>query len=437
MSRPPDRRTQLTHRDASLFFRRRRPLAVAASATGASAAHSRWLIAALALAAFVNHVVGLALSPFLPLLADELGASLALIGQVPSLSMLLAAILGLVIGPLADQYGYRHVLMLGLLSAIVSTLATALAPSYPLLLVAVLVGAIGRATVLPTAQAVVTSRFQDAARRRAVGWITTGLSGAAVGGIPLLTTVAALAHWRASFLMLSGIVLVTGLLLGRLLGDEDAPKAQTPGLRVAFRAYAPLVRHRPTMVLISASLVGYTGMWAIWTYIAALLFDRFGLGIQGVGIFYLATGAIALIGNMLAGGRLSARPRPLMAWSRLAGGLVIAVALFAPLPALVAVGLLALSGLSNAVNSVASVVLLTAESPAARATTLTFNFSAQTFGVALGGGLGGLALVLGGFDALGAVAVACVLSSAGLIWLSDGKLSALERVAPTGEGRLT
>lgn len=413
-----------------MFVRRHRSPTPAATESG-----SRWLIVALALAAFVNHIVGLALSPFLPLMAEEFGTSVALVGQVPSLSMLLAAILGLMIGPLADQYGYRRVLMIGLLSAVVSTLATSLAPSYLLLLVAVLVGAIGRATVLPTAQAIVTTRFQDAARRRGVGWITTGLSGAAVGGIPLLTTVAALAHWRVSFLMLGGLVLVTGLLLWRLVGDEVAPRPEARRIRDVFRAYAPLLRHRPTLVLIAASLVGYTGMWAIWTYIAALLVDRHGLGIQGVGAFYFGTGVIALVGNMLAGGRLSARPRPLMIWSRLAGGLVMGAALFAPLPGLVVIGLLALSGLSNAVNSVASVILLTAESPAGRATTLTFNFSAQTLGVALGGGLGGLALVLGGFDALSTLAVICVLSSAALIWLSQGKVSALAPAASRSESQ--
>jgi len=383
----------------------------------------------------VNHVVGLALGPFLPLLADELGTSVALVGQVPSLSMLLAAILGLVIGPLADQFGHRRVLVLGLLSAVVSTLATALAPNYLSLLMAVLIGAIGRATVLPTAQAIATARFQDAARRGAVGWITTGLSGAAVGGIPLLTIVAALAHWRVSFLMLGGLVLVSGLLLWRLVDDETAPRSDTRRIRDIFGAYAPLVHHRPTLIVAGGSLVGYTGMWAIWTYIAPLLVDRHGFGIQGVGGFYLATGAIALVENILAGGPLSARPRPLMVWSRLAGGLVIGVALFAPLPGPVAVGLLALSGLSNAVNSVASVILLTAESPAGRATTLTFNFSAQTFGVALGGGLGGLALALGVFDALGALAVICVLSSAGLIWLSQGKIPALAPATPQGESQ--
>ena len=90
----------------------------------------RWLVVALMAATFVNFLGSLALGPFLALVAADLDTTVALVGQVPALVMFLAALLGLVIGPLADHYGLSRTLLLGVLAATVSTLAIAVAPSW-------------------------------------------------------------------------------------------------------------------------------------------------------------------------------------------------------------------------------------------------------------------------------------------------------------------
>src|SRR5215204_1970787 len=120
---------------------------------------SRWLVAALVVATFVNFLGSLALGPFLPEVARDLGTTVALVGQVPALVTMLAALLGLVVGPLADHYGSGRSLMVGVLAATVSSLAIGLAPTYALLLLVTIIGALGRATVQPTAQASVAQHF--------------------------------------------------------------------------------------------------------------------------------------------------------------------------------------------------------------------------------------------------------------------------------------
>ena len=46
---------------------------------------SHWLVAALVVATFVNFLGLLALGPFLPQVAHDLGTTVALVGQVPAL----------------------------------------------------------------------------------------------------------------------------------------------------------------------------------------------------------------------------------------------------------------------------------------------------------------------------------------------------------------
>src|SRR5260370_22557772 len=71
-------------------------------------APAKGLVPMLSLAAFVNHLNLIAWNPFLPSIAEAHGVTVALLGQVPALMLLLSASLGLVIGPLADRYGYRR-----------------------------------------------------------------------------------------------------------------------------------------------------------------------------------------------------------------------------------------------------------------------------------------------------------------------------------------
>lgn len=380
---------------------------------------SRWLVGALTAATFVNFLGALALGPFLPLVADDLGTSVALVGQVPALVTMLAALLGLVIGPLADQYGYGGTLLVGVFAATLSTLATGLAPTYAFLLAVTMVGAIGRAAVQPTAQATVAARFSDeATRRRGLSHVQMGNSGAAIVGIPRLTFIAALSGWRMAFLTLAVLGLVSLVALWRTLPRDETVGSGRLRLGVALGSYVPLLRHRPTCILILSSLVGNIGAWVVWSYLAAFLSERHGFSVQDVGWVYLLGGLGVMAGTMLSGTRLSAHPRPVMIVSRVAGGLVLACATLLPLSGPGVVVTVGLAMVLQGMYGVPNLLVLDAETSVGRATTMTLNNSAMSLATALGGMVGGVALTLGGYQALGLCAPIFPLFGAGLLWWS-------------------
>ena len=71
---------------------------------------------ALCLAAFLASLNFFAPTPFYPQMAHDLRTTIPLLGQVVTLMALLSAGLGLVVGPLADRYGFRWPLVIGLLA---------------------------------------------------------------------------------------------------------------------------------------------------------------------------------------------------------------------------------------------------------------------------------------------------------------------------------
>ena len=73
---------------------------------------SRALIA-LCLGTFAGLLTFVAPAPFLPAMARDLRTSVPLLGQIVAAMLLLSALCGLVVGPLADRYGHRRVILLG------------------------------------------------------------------------------------------------------------------------------------------------------------------------------------------------------------------------------------------------------------------------------------------------------------------------------------
>ncbi len=384
---------------------------------------ARGLVATLTLATFVNHLNVIAWNPFLPFIAAEIGVTVALLGQVPALMMLLATCLGLVIGPLADHYGYRRTVLIGLLAVVTSGLATGLAATLPIMVSAALVGAVGRAAIMPVAQAIVARSFvDDTARRRAVSRTQSGGPLAATVGIPLLTVSAAVWQWRGAFLVVSGLALATALRLWRLLSRDEAPGRGQVRLTSLLAAYRPLVRHRTSLTVIVAACLEHAGVWVMWTYYGAFYVQRYALTTQQVGWVSLAAGLGVLLGQTAAGGRLGGRPRRLFLIGCLGSGPLIGLSLLLPLLAPAAVALMAAGWLMHGLVMVSTVVLLVGQSPAGRATTLTLYAAAMNLGVALGAALGGLALAQAGYGALGLCTLALPLISAVLVWCGHREL---------------
>jgi DHA1 family purine base/nucleoside efflux pump-like MFS transporter len=394
-----------------------------------------WVLPALVLAAVVAQLSVAGLPPFLPVMADTFGVSVALLGQVPAIITLLAAGLGLAIGPLADWLGHRRALLLGLATIVLSTLGMALAPSLGILLAVALVGSIGRATIVPVAQALAGARFTGEERRRALGWLAAGSSGAGIAGVPILTSIDAALGWRAAFVGLA-LLVVAVLVLGRLaIAPDRADRTEPPRVGAVFRSYAPLFGHRPTLGLIGASALSAMGVWTMLTYLGAFYVQQHSFTTQQVGWAYLLIAISVVPGTLAAGGRLGRLPqRPLLVGSQVGLGLLMAAALTLPAPSAVAIGLMTVAGVMAGIGLVATSTLLTEETPAGRATTMVLNRSAISLGTAVGSATGGLLLALSGYGALGASTLLWCGASAALIWWSRSPAPARLPVAPAPAG---
>ncbi|MCC4909278.1 DHA2 family efflux MFS transporter permease subunit [Microbacterium sp. cx-59] len=150
-----------------------------------------------------------------PSIVDELGISSTEVQWVQEAYTLVFASLLLLFGSLADRFGRRRLLLIGVAIFALSSLAAATAPSGSLLILARLVQGIGGAMILPTTLSLINATFRGRERGIAFAvWGSTIGGMAAVG--PLLggwLTTAFSWRWAFGINLPLAVIIVIGVLL--------------------------------------------------------------------------------------------------------------------------------------------------------------------------------------------------------------------------------
>jgi predicted MFS family arabinose efflux permease len=359
------------------------------------------LLLALCLSSFLGALNFLAATPFFPEMSDDLDVSVSVLGQGITLMIFVSAFLGIAIGPIADRYGYRRPLIIGVGSVAAYLCGIGLAPSYPYLLGMSLFGALGDALTFGVPLAIAGSLYTGAARKRAISWIIGALSCGGIVAVPFLTFVGSVSSWRVA-LILSGVATIgITLFVSRTVADDRKSGNGSWDLALFRSAYTPVLRHKPTLRLLGSSAARAACWFGFLTYLGAFLSDELGLSTRQIGLVYTVGGAGYLTGSMVAERVLGL---PWLRW------LIAAMCLITALSTVgialvddprIAVGLIVVLAMASSIAGIGVIYLLSDESPAESATTMLLNGSLLNLGGAGGAALGGIALALGGYLAVG------------------------------------
>ncbi len=367
----------------------------------AMAAPGRMVLPALCLGSFITTLAFVAPAPFLPAMSDDLGISVALLGQITTVMMVLSGVLALVVGPLADRYGARRFILAGMAATAIALFDFGLAPVFSALFIASIAGAIAEATVPGLSLAIAGSRFSGPAARRALGWTVGALASAPIVGVPLLTTVGDIAGWRSAFLLAGFAASVSVVLVALWLPADTPAGTDAPRWAGILDAYRPLLRDGGMRRLYGATLTRSLCWLGLLTYYGAMLEKQYDLGTGQIGLAYMLGGSGYVVGSLAAGGPLARVPTRAMVSF---GTVVMAVLMAAPftgaMPTALAVALIPVAAFAGAVGWVGLTALLTTETPAGAGTTMVLNSALFNLGAASGAGLGGLLLAIGGFTAV-------------------------------------
>lgn len=313
-------------------------------------------------------------------IGSSLGVRPSTVGYLVTVWGLAIALLSLPLARATERMDRRTLLVASLAVTGVATMATALAPSYSLLVLARLVAAAAHGLFWSQVVVVGSALAGERHAARAVAVIVAGPTVAGVVSIPAATALGEAVGWRLAFELVGALTAATTLLVLATLPRLAPPAAQETGRRDETAARVVV-----TAVLGGALLVGH---FLTFTYVAPLLVDVTGMPKAQVSLAMFVFGVAGLFGVLVAP-RLNHR-LPVAALPLTAGAL--AVALLVVGTARGEVGALAMMAAWGLVIGVLPVVfqtrLLVLASPAYRPTAGAVMVVALNLGVASGAAAG-------------------------------------------------
>jgi len=367
---------------------------------------------ALALGGFAIGTTEFVTMGLLPDIAEGVDASIPSAGHVIS-----AYALGVVVGaPVIAALGARlprRALAVALMTAfVVGNALTAVAPGYLTLVLARFVAGLPHGAYFGVASLIAAALVRPEVRGRAVSSVMLGLAVSNVAGVPAATWLGQHLGWRSAY----WAVVVIGALtvLAVLVVVPVVPGRAEATIRSELGA----LRRPQVLLTLLFGIVGFGGMFALYSYIAPLFTDVAGASPGFVPVALLVFGSGMIVGTALAG-RLADR-----ALFGSLFGAVVAMGLF--LLAVVAVAgrpgtlLVAAFLVATASSALAVCLQLRLMEVAGEAQMLgaALNHSALNLANALGAWLGGLVIAAGwGYRAPGVVgAVLALLGVLVLAW---------------------
>lgn len=376
----------------------------------------RLAILALAVGAFGIGTTEFVAMGLLPNIATDLLPELAARSQEQANAqaawLITAYALGVVVGAptiaaLVARYRRKTVLLWLGVAFTVGTLASAVLPSFGLVLLARFVAALPHGAYFGMAALVAASLMGPGKRGKGVALVMTGLTIANVVGVPFATWVGQEFGWRSAYLIVTGIFALATVTIWFAVPVQAGNPQQT--MRRELRVF----RRGQVWFVLGFGSIGFGGLFAVYSYLAPLVTEVAGESATLVPWALATMGVGMTIGN-LVGGHLADRGvrRALIVFFALMIVVLTALALTATwTPTMFlfvfAVGF-ASQGLGPAIQTRLMDVAGDSQSLAA-----ALNHSALNIGNALGAFLGGV-VIAGGLGYLAPVWTGVVLTVIGL-----------------------
>lgn len=249
-----------------------------------------------------------ALPPLLPVLSREMGLSHAQAGMIESAYLVGYILVKVPVGYLANRFGARRLLVIGMVGYGTASALFIFASSYPMVLLLRFLVGLFQGIHLPVANALLSERF-GARQGRAIGFHESGPNVGTTIAYPLAVTVASIWSWRWSFLLLSVPAFFLAVVTLALLRDEpfseqrQGDAAQEKDQRLRDYAWALL----PLALAIGLYNVCLT---ALLTFVPSYLVEFRGLSLALAGLISMvlpAAGFVAKVGSGFVAERVGGR----------------------------------------------------------------------------------------------------------------------------------
>jgi len=226
-------------------------------------------------------------------ISQSLGVSIPKAGQLITAAAILMGVGAPLFASLVAGWDRRRLLALSLVWYGLLTLACAVAPSYPVLLVLRVLAVVSPAIFTPQAAASVGLLVEPHQRGRAITFIFLGWSVASVMGMPLSAFIGGTLGWRWAFGLVGLLALGSAWWVWRAMPDGVKPAA------LSRQAWGATLGSSALMLAVGVTLLSAFGQFTLFSYFAPYLLQTLGLSGGSLSLMFLWFGAFGLLGNVM------------------------------------------------------------------------------------------------------------------------------------------
>jgi DHA1 family inner membrane transport protein len=248
----------------------------------------------LAVGVFINSTAVMVVIGLLADMAEDLGLSVAALGQINTASSLVVALGAPLLAVSTSTLQRRHVLIAAMTMATTGALLASFSSSFTLLTLGRILsaGAVG----LYTPQAISTAALLYPPERRgqALSTVMLGMSLANVVGIPLGTWLGAAVGWRTTLLVIGVVAATVAMLMARQV-PRNLPLAP-----LDRHTWGELWRDKPVVMVLAFTVAHGSAQFVLYMYIAPVLRDLLSIPTSRVALLLATFGSAGVLGNMLS-----------------------------------------------------------------------------------------------------------------------------------------
>ncbi len=226
-------------------------------------------------------------------ISQSLGVSIPKAGQLITAAAILMGVGAPLFASLVAGWDRRRLLALSLVWYGLLTLACAVAPTYPALLVLRVLAVVSPAIFTPQAAASVGLLVEPHQRGRAITFIFLGWSVASVMGMPLSAFIGGTLGWRWAFGLVGLLALGSAWWVWRAMPEGVKPAA------LSRQAWGATLGSSALMLAVGVTLLSAFGQFTLFSYFAPYLLQTLGLSGGSLSLMFLWFGAFGLLGNVM------------------------------------------------------------------------------------------------------------------------------------------
>jgi len=355
----------------------------------------------LAMSNFATGPLGVLVTLLLIDIALTFEVSVGIMGQMSTISYVVAVIFGLFMGILSVRFRHKSLLMVGLLCVTISALGCFFASNFELMLIFYSLSGVGTAMVFPMAITLVGEHFRLEMRGNAVGWIIAAGSISYLIGAPVIGFIANSSGWR--FTLLGFVIPISlGSLFLAFIGLPSSSLSDKHEISrgLYLESFKEVVSNRSALACLVGNILRMAAFMAILIYGISFFRQGFSVSIDFASAIVIGAALCYTLGSLAAGRLVNkfGRKTVTVVTTFFAGIFTIS---FVYLPNLwLSLALFILSTWFSGMASSAANSLSLEQAPRFRGTMMSMNSAAISLGNAVGSALGGLVLVLFNYEVM-------------------------------------